>query len=132
MKHVYPYGASDIKNPKNDNVFKVKGHRLKAYFDNFSIENDSIKLSDPLYKDWFFFSYCFCVSFWCEFCFASLSHPSQMVKNGTPWLLSQFFQFPMINDICVYICAILWSFSFFLSITTLSPPNQNETLSSMS
>jgi hypothetical protein len=39
MKHVYPYRAFDIKNPKNYNVFKVNRHRLKAYFDNFSSEN---------------------------------------------------------------------------------------------
>jgi hypothetical protein len=51
VKHVYPYGASDIENPKNDNVFKVNGHRLKVYFDNFSVENDSIELSDPIYKE---------------------------------------------------------------------------------
>jgi hypothetical protein len=28
----------DIENPKNDNVFKVNGHGLKVYFDNFSVE----------------------------------------------------------------------------------------------
>jgi uncharacterized protein YxjI len=48
---MYPYGAYDIENPNNDNVFKVNGHRLKVYFDNFSIENNSIELSDPVYKD---------------------------------------------------------------------------------
>jgi uncharacterized protein YxjI len=48
---VYPYGAYDIENPKNGNVFKVNGHRLKVYFDNFSIENDSIELGDPVYND---------------------------------------------------------------------------------
>jgi sRNA-binding regulator protein Hfq len=48
---VYPYGGCDIGNPKNDNVFKVNGHHLKAYFDNFSVENDSIELSDLVYKD---------------------------------------------------------------------------------
>jgi hypothetical protein len=35
-----------------------------------------------------FFSHCFCVSFWCDSCFASLSHPGQMADNGTPWLKS--------------------------------------------
>jgi hypothetical protein len=40
VKHVYPYGACDIENPKNGNVFKVNGHRLKVYFDKFSVEND--------------------------------------------------------------------------------------------
>ena len=51
VKHVYLYGAFDIENPKNDNVFKVNGHRLKVYFDNFSVENDSTELSDLVYKD---------------------------------------------------------------------------------
>jgi hypothetical protein len=47
---VYPYGAFDIGNPKNDNVSKVNGHRLKAYFDNFLSENESIGLNDPVDK----------------------------------------------------------------------------------
>jgi len=51
VKHMYPYGACDIENLKNDNVFKVNGHRLKVYFDNFLVENDSIELSDLVYKD---------------------------------------------------------------------------------
>jgi len=51
VKHMYPYGACDIENPKNGNVFKVNGHHLKVYFDNFSIENDSIQLGTPVYKD---------------------------------------------------------------------------------
>jgi hypothetical protein len=50
VKHVYPYRAFDIENPKNDSVFKVNGHRLKAYFDNFPNENESIGLNDPVDK----------------------------------------------------------------------------------
>jgi len=50
VKHVYPYGAFDIENPKNGNVFKVNGHRLEAYFDNFPSEIESIGLNDPVYK----------------------------------------------------------------------------------
>ena len=50
VKHVYPYGAFHIENPKNDNVFKVNGHRLKTYLDNFPSENESIGLNDPAYK----------------------------------------------------------------------------------
>jgi len=49
-KHVYPYEAFDIENPKNDNVFKVNGQRWKAYFDNFPSENESIGLNDPVDK----------------------------------------------------------------------------------
>ena len=37
VKHVYPYRVCDIENPKNGNVFKVNGHRLKVYFDNWVI-----------------------------------------------------------------------------------------------
>jgi hypothetical protein len=33
------------------NIFKVNGHRLKVYFDNFPTENESIGLTDPVYKD---------------------------------------------------------------------------------
>jgi hypothetical protein len=47
---VYPYRVFDIEIPKNDNVFKVNGLRLKAYFDNFPSENESIGLNDPVYK----------------------------------------------------------------------------------
>jgi hypothetical protein len=50
VKHMYPYGAFDIENPNNDNVFKVNGYRLKVYFDNFPSENKSIGLNDPVYK----------------------------------------------------------------------------------
>jgi hypothetical protein len=50
VKHVYPYRAFYIENPNNSNVFKVNGHRLKAYFDNFPSQNESIGLSDPIYK----------------------------------------------------------------------------------
>jgi hypothetical protein len=50
VKHVYPYGAFEFENSKNDHVFKVNGHRLKAYFDNFPSENESIGLNDPVYK----------------------------------------------------------------------------------
>ena len=113
--------ALDIENSKNDNVLKVNGHRLKAYFDEFPSENESIGLNDLVDKGWLFcFSHIifFCVLFLCDFCFASFSHPGQMADNGTPWLLSRLFQFPMITDICVYICAILCSFSFLW----ISPP----------
>jgi sRNA-binding regulator protein Hfq len=47
---VYPYEAFDIEKLKNCNVFKVNGHRLKAYFDNFPTENESIGLNDLVYK----------------------------------------------------------------------------------
>ena len=42
--------ALDIENSKNDNVLKVNEHRLKAYFDEFPSENESIGLNDPVDK----------------------------------------------------------------------------------
>jgi len=51
VKHVYPYRAFDIVNPKNGNVFNVNGHHLKAYFDNFPNEDESIGLGDLVNKD---------------------------------------------------------------------------------
>ena len=50
LKHVYPYGALDIENSKNDNVLKVNEHHLKAYFDEFPSENESIGLNDLVDK----------------------------------------------------------------------------------
>ena len=50
LKYVYPYGALDIENSKNDNVLKVNRHRLKAYFDEFPSENESIGLNDLVDK----------------------------------------------------------------------------------
>ena len=50
LKHVYPYGTLDIENPKNDNVLKVNRHRLKAYFDKFPSENESIGLNNLIDK----------------------------------------------------------------------------------
>jgi len=46
VKHMYPYRAFDIKNPKDGNVFKVNRYHLKAYFDNFPSENESIGLNN--------------------------------------------------------------------------------------
>ena len=47
---MYPYGALDIENSKNDNVLKVNEHHLKAYFDEFPSENESIGLNDLVDK----------------------------------------------------------------------------------
>jgi hypothetical protein len=38
---------SDV-NPKNGNVFKVNGHRLKPYLENFVAEVETLDLEDPI------------------------------------------------------------------------------------
>lgn len=63
------YKAFDIKNLKNKNIFKVNGHHLKAYFDDFYYENKFIGLNDLNYKIDIFFSYCFVFHFYATFRF---------------------------------------------------------------
>ena len=50
-RNVFPHGAIEIENPKNDNIFKVNGQRLKPFLENFSQEEESINLKDPIYQD---------------------------------------------------------------------------------
>ena len=47
VKNVFPYGAIEIENCKNDNIFKVNRQLLK----NFSQEEESINLENPIYQD---------------------------------------------------------------------------------
>lgn len=49
VKTVFPNGAVEIENPRNGDMFKVNGQRLKAYLESFSKEVESISLVDPLY-----------------------------------------------------------------------------------
>ena len=51
VKNVFPYGAIEIENPKNGNIFKVNGQHLKPFLENFSLEEESINLEDPIYQD---------------------------------------------------------------------------------
>ena len=50
VKYVFPYGAVEIENPKNGNVFKVNGQRLKPFLENQVFQEEYIPLSDPVYK----------------------------------------------------------------------------------
>jgi len=50
VKHVYPYGTIDIENPRNGNVFKVNGQRLKPFLENQAFHEEFTFLSDPCYE----------------------------------------------------------------------------------
>ena len=50
VKYVFPYGAIEIENPKNGNVFKVNEQRLKPFLENQVFQEEYIPLSDPVYK----------------------------------------------------------------------------------
>ena len=51
VKVVYPYGAVEIENPENGKTFKVNGHRLNPFLENFDRQESSEELVDPLYQD---------------------------------------------------------------------------------
>ncbi|XP_043805428.1 uncharacterized protein LOC122721551 [Manihot esculenta] len=38
VEHVYPHGAVDIKSIETGKIFKVNGHRLKPYYEGFSVQ----------------------------------------------------------------------------------------------
>ena len=50
VKVVYLYGAVEIENPDNGKTFKVNGHRLKPFLENFDRQESSEELVDPLYQ----------------------------------------------------------------------------------
>ncbi|XP_043809786.1 uncharacterized protein LOC122723094 [Manihot esculenta] len=37
VEHVYPHGAVDIRSPQTSKVFKVNGHRLKRFYEGFTV-----------------------------------------------------------------------------------------------
>lgn len=51
VKIVFPHGIIEVENLKNDNIFEVNGLRLKSLLDNFSHEDESINLENPIYQD---------------------------------------------------------------------------------
>ena len=44
IKSISEHGAFEVENPKNENVFKVNGHRLKPYLENFVAEVETLDL----------------------------------------------------------------------------------------
>ena len=51
MKTIFSYGAIEITNPTNGNVFKVNGQRLKPFLENFEKEEMVEELVNPVYQD---------------------------------------------------------------------------------
>jgi hypothetical protein len=49
---VSPHGAVELRDPKDGNIFKVNGQRLKPCIQNpeLGIDMESIKLTDPTYS----------------------------------------------------------------------------------
>jgi len=51
VRTVYPHGAIEIENPKNGDLFKVNGQRLKPFLELEPLEVEEVLLDDPVYQD---------------------------------------------------------------------------------
>ena len=51
VKMVHPYGAVEIENLENGKLFKVNGHLLKPFLENFNRQESIEELVDPVYLD---------------------------------------------------------------------------------
>ena len=48
---VYPNGSVDVRDPKDEHVFKVNGQRLKPYLEFLEVGEPDEELVDPVYTD---------------------------------------------------------------------------------
>ena len=46
----FPYGAVEIENPKNGDLFKVKSQRLKLFLELKILEVEEMLLDDHVYQ----------------------------------------------------------------------------------
>jgi hypothetical protein len=52
VTNVFPRGAIEIQSLVTSKVFKVNGHRLKIFYEDFQVENvGKLDLEDPIYTD---------------------------------------------------------------------------------
>jgi len=50
VTNIFPHGAIEIQSLQTSKIFKVNGHRLKPYHDEFRVENVAeVLLEDPIY-----------------------------------------------------------------------------------
>ena len=52
VTNVFPHDAIEIRSPTSDKVFKVNGHRLKPFYEGFSVNIvEDVALESPNYGD---------------------------------------------------------------------------------
>ena len=51
VKRVFPYRTVEVEDPKNGNIFKVNGQRLKPYLGRCVPEDETVSLNEPVYQD---------------------------------------------------------------------------------
>ena len=47
---MFPHGAVEMSDTKNENDFKVNGHRLKPFLESVSVNETTMGLFDPVYR----------------------------------------------------------------------------------
>jgi hypothetical protein len=51
IRTVFSHGAIEIEDPKNGNIFKVNGQRVKPFLELRSSEIEATLLDDPIYTE---------------------------------------------------------------------------------
>jgi hypothetical protein len=51
IRTVFSHGAIEIEDPKNGNIFKVNGQRVKPFLELTSLEVEATLLEDPIYTE---------------------------------------------------------------------------------
>jgi hypothetical protein len=51
IRTVFSHGAIEIEDPKNGNIFKVNGQRVKPFLELRSSEIEATLLEDPIYTE---------------------------------------------------------------------------------
>nr|XP_008376126.1 uncharacterized protein LOC103439350 [Malus domestica] len=51
VKRVFPFGAVEVEDPTNGNVFKVNGQQLKPFLESIALQDETIGLEDPVYQN---------------------------------------------------------------------------------
>jgi hypothetical protein len=51
IRIVFSHGAIEIEDPKNGNIFKVNGQRVKPFLELRSLEIEATLLEDPIYTE---------------------------------------------------------------------------------
>jgi hypothetical protein len=51
IRTVFSHGAIEIEDPKNGNIFKVNGQKVKPFLELRSLEVEATLLEDPIYTE---------------------------------------------------------------------------------
>ena len=109
VSNVFPYGAVQITSLETNKVLKVNGHRLKPFYESWTVElTASVELAEPIYEEWA----CSISSQWHKTKALTRRQPSTKKKNRFAFF---FFPYLFFSHFTLFL-----SFSnIFLFISTL-------------